>query len=176
MSLLKHLSTTNTKLLGKNWNNKYIRTMLIIVFFFTFGYTLSQKYTMGFNLSSSFPEKFFILEKKDIVEKLHNGDIVYALPPKNNYVPDGKMVIKKIVCSSGQILNVVGKDFYCDHNYLFEAKTIDSRGNPIKQFVYNGAIPKDYYFIASFVPKSFDSRYFGLVGREQIKGISIWKI
>ncbi|CUU90031.1 putative type IV secretory protease [Campylobacter hyointestinalis subsp. hyointestinalis] len=173
MSLSKHLLTI--ELLKKSCEYKYVRTMLIIVFFFIFGYVLSQKYYLGFNFSTSFPEKIFILEKKEVTDKLKNGDIIYALPPKNDYVPDGKMVIKKIVCSPGQILNVVGKDFYCDHNYLFKAKTKDSRGNSIEHFKFNGVIPKDHFFIASFVPNSFDSRYFGLVSRERIKGISIWK-
>ncbi|EAL3751808.1 S26 family signal peptidase, partial [Campylobacter coli] len=43
-----------------------------------------------------------------------------------------------------------------------------------EQFIFNGVIPKDKFFVMGTHPRSFDSRYWGFVDRKDIKGVSIW--
>lgn len=46
----------------------------------------------------------------------------------------------------------------------------------VEQFIFNGVIPKDKFFVMGTHPRSFDSRYWGFVDRKDIKGVSIWAI
>ena len=122
------------------------------------------------------PEKLFILEKKEnVTEEIHLMQIVYALPPKNIYVPEGKMIIKFVACMEGQTISFDGKNYFCDQNYLATVQEKDSKGRYITPSSFTGVIPKDKFWLLANHDKSFDSRYFGLVDRKDIKGIAKWK-
>lgn len=54
------------------------------------------------------------------------------------------------------------------------AQKTDKDGNKVEQFIFNGVIPKDNFFVMGTHPRSFDSRYWGFVDRKDIKGVSIW--
>lgn len=53
---------------------------------------------------------------------------------------------------------------------LDSIRAADSKGEPVTPFYYRGKIPNGSYFLYAAAPKSYDSRYFGLIGKERIVG------
>lgn len=56
----------------------------------------------------------------------------------------------------------------------------DSLGKPLNSKLHSMSIPAGYYFVLGKTPNSFDSRYYGLVRAEDIKGLAYplitWRI
>lgn len=87
----------------------------------------------------------------------------------------GKLFIKRIGCDSGQHLKVSNKEVFCDGRLIATVFEKNKEGKTLPKYQYEGIIP-DYQFFAlgdSF--RSFDSRYFGLVDKKQIRNTA-WRI
>ncbi len=90
---------------------------------------------------------------------------------------DNKVLIKKVGCVPGEILTKDAENtFYCRKTKLGTALDQDSQGNKLPVFKLTGPIPQDSYYMMGTNPRSFDSRYFGLIhGNDFIhKAIPIW--
>ncbi|WP_325099558.1 S26 family signal peptidase [Campylobacter sp. TTU-622] len=59
--------------------------------------------------------------------------------------------------------------YYCDNVFLGIAQKTDKDGNKVEQFIFNGVIPKDKFFVMGTHPRSFDSRYWGFVDKKILK-------
>ncbi len=75
---------------------------------------------------------------------------------------------KQVVCVEGQQLTYQADTFSCDGRVLGSVihKTFD--GTPIAVAEYNGVIPAGKVFVMGPHPRSFDSRYLGLLDRSQL--------
>jgi signal peptidase I len=169
MNLLKLFSNQSTV-------NQVMRNIVIIAIFFSGGSMLANHYGIHFNLSNSFKEKVFVIKKHFNKDAINKYDYISALPPlENNYIPDGEKIIKQIVCVEGQELVSSGGKFYCDGELVAVALNKDSSGNAINHFSFNGTIPKNSFFVIGDNPKSYDSRYFGFIERDNVMGVAIWR-
>jgi len=95
------------------------------------------------------------------------GDYVnYTLDPN---VVDNKniTVTKKVVCVEGDRLVNKGPRFYCNGQAIGTAKAKGRKKQVLKQFVWDGEIPKGMFFLSGEHKDSFDSKYWGfaLVGK-----------
>lgn len=140
------------------------------------GAQVLMNYGFYINQSASFKEHFFIIKKhfsnSDITR---DAIITKRMTQGSPYVPTGKLIVKKVVCESGNLLETRGKDFYCNGSYLVTALEKDSKGDSLEQFHFNGEIPKDKLFIVGENLKSYDSRYFGLIDKLEVEGVAIWR-
>lgn len=90
---------------------------------------------------------------------------------------ENNVLIKAVGCIPGGFLT---KDadgvFYCQQTRLGKALTKDSNGNLLPVFNFTGPIPKGSYFMIGTNPRSFDSRYFGLIHDDAFlsKALPIW--
>lgn len=75
---------------------------------------------------------------------------------------------KQVVCVEGQQLAYQADTFSCDGQVLGAVihKTFD--GTPIEVAAFNGVIPAGKVFVMGPHPRSFDSRYLGLLDRAQL--------
>jgi len=76
--------------------------------------------------------------------------------------------IKRIACDQGSVLITENLNFYCDGIFLGKAKTRSKRGVPVTPFQYRGLIPEGYAFLMNDHPDSYDSRYYGIVGKNHV--------
>ena len=106
---------------------------------------------------------------------LKNKIVSFDFPIDTQYFKKDTPFAKEVKCESGDTLNTQGKEYFCNSIPIGKARTTDSNGNPVKQFIFNGVIPENYYFVMGDNPKSFDSRYWGFLEKENIRGVSIWK-
>ena len=81
-------------------------------------------------------------------------------------------VIKKVACSGGDLLEIRGRTFFCNGDFLGEAKEHSLKGERLEPFVYNGIIEKGDLFVLGEGRDSYDSRYFGFIRVEDVRAIA----
>lgn len=77
--------------------------------------------------------------------------------------------VKRIGCDEGQILTRNGKngrDFYCNGEYLGQAKERSKKGDLLAPAQLGGVIPHGKAFMSGDSKDSYDSRYFGFVDKK----------
>ena len=121
--------------------------------------------------------KFVIPESESVVGSLF---LVENKNNKNDYVifeynkidyknyHQGKLFIKKVGCNSGQHLTVDDHRAICDGKVIATMFEKNYDGKLLPKYKYDGFIPSDKFFALGEHIRSFDSRYFGLVEKEQI--------
>lgn len=95
-----------------------------------------------------------------------NGDYIHIDWVDNT----GKQrnLVKIIKCSPGQKINNQNNLFYCDDNLIATALDVDKNGKKLPKLKINKIIPEGFYFVMGTHPRSYDSRYFGLIPEENI--------
>src|SRR5665647_3351275 len=87
------------------------------------------------------------------------------------------LLTKEVGCTPGATLAVdVDRRFSCNGKPLGQALKTDSQENTLPQFVFNGVIPQDSYYMTGSDARSFDSKYFGFIKKNEIlyKAYPIW--
>ncbi len=137
---------------------------------------LSWHYIFGIFATDSILNKSFIIIDKDIqkYDSLKHRIVAFKFPMDTFYYKKDTPFAKIVVCDSGDTLNTKGREFYCNGVLLGKARIYDNKGNKVPQFQYNGVISQDSCFVMGDNPMSFDSRYWGLLKKDRIKGVSIW--
>lgn len=165
--------------LSKNQIKKLIDKTQLALIIFVIGSIaisiLSQFYGIGVIHTKSIDKDIFIYKKR-FEGDLKDSLIYFSLPIQTRYFDKDSNFGKYVRCKEGQTLSVKGLKYYCNNVFLGEAKRTDKDGNKVEQFIFNGVIPKDKFFVMGTHPRSFDSRYWGFVDRKDIKGVSIWAI
>jgi len=103
-----------------------------------------------------------------------NGDLVMVTIDHPVYGKE--RIVKRIKCSGpGDILKI-DKDFaYCNGRKFTDLLKFDSNGKPLKPFLYEGSTNGLLFLFGPNNPKSFDSRYFGLIDPNQTERlIKLW--
>ena len=131
-----------------------------------------QIFIKVFDIKFAIPESesvngnLFLLQDKNI-----KNDYVVFEYNKMDYKDyhQGKLFIKKMGCDSGQHLLVTKDKALCDGETIATILEKNGEGETLPHYEYNGTIPNDSFFALGEHPRSFDSRYFGLVDKKQIK-------
>jgi len=144
----------------------------------TYIYYPKISYRIGLIDSPSIFERIVIYKKIDPEKVKIQKDKLYVFPLEKNtlYYKKGTMFIKYAKCLPGDKLQVKGLKYYCNGKYFAEARTTDSKGKPVKHFVYNGIIPKGKVFMYAPHPRSYDSRYWGFLDENDITGEVVWEV
>jgi len=82
----------------------------------------------------------------------------------------GDKFIKFLKCDEGDYLKVQGGSFYCNDEFIAKAIKINSYGEKVKHFKFNGNIPKGKFFAYTPFHYSYDSRYWGFANKSEIIG------
>lgn len=148
--------------------------MFLLIFFLVsllvVGYTIPSNLVISYGESIS--GKVFL---KASVDSLNKNDYVIVQTSPDDIFSKGSLITKKVVCSPGDVLEVVGYDYYCNLEYLGRAKLKSKTGIPVTPYNPCGfgitckyVIPEKFYFVMGESKDSYDSRYFGLVPKEKI--------
>ena len=149
-------------------------TFLIITFVFYFPYihvigsldvSMSRRFYLKILPPSDEKEKEKAIRKHGYVE-IFVGDLEEYPPIKEKKV---LYLIKKVVCFPGDYLIAENGKFYCNGRLIAEAHP-ESPSPPIS---FRGRIPEGMFFAVGEHPKSFDSRYIGLIPSRRITGLLI---
>ena len=80
-----------------------------------------------------------------------------------------KKTIKQVACASGDRLSVIDRDYYCNGLFIGRAKDLSLRNEQVTNFVYSGEVPSSSLFVMGHSRDSYDSRYFGFIGSNDIE-------
>ena len=83
---------------------------------------------------------------------------------------DEVRAMKRVACVSGDLLNVVGQDYYCNNTFIGRSKLLSIKGEKLTPFIYNGIVPEGFVFLTGDHPDSYDSRYYGFIDRMTFQG------
>ena len=83
------------------------------------------------------------------------------------------LAVKYIKCNEGDNLRAEAGSFFCNNVFLGSAKSHSKKGMPVEAFTYNGTILKNYFFDMGTDINSYDSRYTGLVSKNEVKAVAI---
>lgn len=101
-----------------------------------------------------------------------------SMPLKGDYVmlevehpvlgPEPIQLTKQLVCDAGDLLQLKDQGFWCNGIRLGGYVTRTGDDQPLTPFAYDGRIPQGRAFVMGTHPRSFDSRYFGLVEKSRL--------
>jgi conjugal transfer pilin signal peptidase TrbI len=137
--------------------------VFIAVFALVFAGALSAS-RFSVTLTPSLSHRVFFLSKApDGVKK--DDYVLFDIP-----VPGIKeRVIKKAACSGGDYLETRVRQFFCNGEFLGEAKEYSLSGERLIQFAYSGEVPEGRIFVFGQNRDSYDSRYFGFIKEEDVQ-------
>jgi conjugative transfer signal peptidase TraF len=124
--------------------------------------------SIGINPTQSQPYRFFLILKK---APFQDGDLVAFRFPGSRYYEEGLLFVKEIEGMPGDHLAIrEDRTAWLNGEFLDQVRAADSQGQPVEPYMYDGVIPEGRYFLYAPAPKSYDSRYYGLIERERIVG------
>ena len=125
------------------------------------------------SITPSTEHRIFFLKKGPPPGELKKGAYV-MLDIRSKYVHHGTpyLVIKRIACTGGEVLNTAGRSFYCNGREIAVAKNLSLKGEDLPLFRYTGKIPSDAVFVTGQHRDSFDSRYFGFLRKTEVKAVA----
>ena len=119
------------------------------------------------NPSPSIRHKLFFLVREPA--RIRKGNYVIFRPKHTDPYIDGKTLIKKVTCDEGERLTEQGKSYFCDGVYLGRAKDFSLKRERLKNFIYEGVIPKGFCFVSGSNKDSYDSRYWGFLRKKDVE-------
>lgn len=151
--------------------NKFVFLVALFILLFVVAiryYTDNVGYFV-FTTSPSLKHRFFYVDLRRKEPKRGEYIAFWLYPDK--IISEKQRSIKEVVCFPGDVLEVRGREYYCNGFYLGRAKERSKKGIPVDNFKWNGVIPDGMYFVMGVHPDSYDSRYYGFVSKESIIGV-----
>lgn len=108
--------------------------------------------------------------------EVHKGDYVKLLMSHPIIAANGKpeLLTKRVACVAGEVLRFDGAEFWCGAEDLGGVLRKTWDGKALTPFQFDGPIPQGMAFVIGEHPRSFDSRYFGLVEVQRLT--RVWGI
>lgn len=119
------------------------------------------------NYTASLPLGVYWLRPGSPVSKGKVVDLSIPLRARplivGRYLPSGFRLLKRVVALEGDVVCLTGKQYRVNGVAISPIATVDSLGRPLPVFPFCGPVPAGMAFVATPVPSSLDSRYFGPV-------------
>jgi len=154
-------------------------TVVTLIMYFSLAW-LSSNYRLGLDLvdgESCLPYTAYIIDLND--KNITRGDF-FAFESKGMgpFYPDKTQVIKIATGMPGDKVTVdenvrVNMQKFGETNHLKEGGKLYKLGKRLKDYLRDETIPEDKIFALATHPRSYDSRYWGYVSKEQVIGRAI---
>jgi len=174
-------SSSNKKRPLWQLNKKEQRIALVLLTGLIAGLVLPQRIIIA--TSDSLDHRIFFKVPVDTA-RIKHGDFLLFQLQQGGHTPfirkglkENNVLIKEVGCIPADTLT---RDtdgvFFCNQTRLGKALTKDSKGNVLPVFNFNGPVPQASYFMIGTNPRSFDSRYFGLIHDDAFlsKALPLW--
>ncbi|WP_054871163.1 signal peptidase I [Caloranaerobacter sp. TR13] len=137
------------------------------------GITLVKGGSMLYTINNN--DRLLINKLSYIYKKPSRGDIIIFKPPLKNRKDE--LFIKRVIAVEGDKFKIVGNHVYINDELLIEKYIRDEKYIERDYNILQGTVPKGYVFVlGDNRNNSNDSRTFGFVPIENIKGKALTKI
>lgn len=124
--------------------------------------------SVGINPTASQPNRLFIILKGQPPQR---GDLAAFRFPGSRYYREGVLFVKEVEGLPGDHLQIRSdRTVKLNGIFLDTVRATDSQGRAVEPFLFDGVIPDGAYFLYAPAQNSYDSRYYGLIGKERIVG------
>lgn len=125
------------------------------------------------SLTPSTETRVFFLKNGPSSAELNKGAYV-MFELRFKYIDKGVShgVIKQIMCVEGDHLSRLANTFFCNGKKVAVTKSTSRAGAELPQFYFDGNIPAGFIFVAGRHKDSYDSRYFGLLKKEEVQTVA----
>jgi len=146
------------------WLIFFSRLLLLFAVVFTIGTVMERVVIVR---GKSVPHTV-LFSSPGAVARMGDYVTVTVYPDTHAVIDKRSVFLKRVACDSGQFIELVNDTFFCDDHRLggFVRETLD--GRPLQPWPGGVVIPDGKAFIMGSHPRSFDSRYFGLVRKEDL--------
>ncbi len=126
----------------------------------------------AFTTTVSLKHRFFFLKNVSGDVPVRKNSYV-MFPMHTQFILEGRefVAIKQVSCQPGDTLELKGRDYYCNGEFIASAKPLSMKGEPLSAFRFSGPVPSGMLFVTGHHKDSYDSRYFGFVRKEDVKAI-----
>lgn len=146
---------------------------------------LSVTLVVGILLVSMAAPQFFMITATDSLA--YNLWLRGSVPPVEEVTPGqfytfekihpwtNKMhetsITKEVACGPGGVISISpNREYFCNGALLGVAIEADSKGVKLERSSFQGVIPPGHYFmVGTNNPRSWDSKYYGLIRYEELK-------
>jgi len=144
--------------------NKYFYILIGVVFIIPIVYK-NLPIRIDFTQQSSLEYKIWLTYSDLSIDT----NYILFVPPKSKYISsDDVKYLKKIACKEQDFLTTIDMDYFCNGKYIGTSSRFDGNGKKIDNFIFNGTIPKDKFFVVGTHPLSHDSKYFGFIDKTKV--------
>jgi len=144
--------------------NKYFYILIGVVFITPIVYK-NLPIRIDFTQQSSLPYKLWVTYSDLSIDT----NYILFVPPKSKYISnDDVKYLKKIACKEQDFLTTIDMDYFCNGKYIGTSSRFNGNGKKIDNFIFNGTIPKDKFFVVGTHPLSHDSKYFGFIDKAKV--------
>ncbi len=84
------------------------------------------------------------------------------------HLKPGATLVKRIGCAPGQVLQVTITEVRCNGILIGKVRKTSLAGLSLAPALFDGPIPKQFYFMVGDHPASYDSRFLGLIPLEWV--------
>lgn len=170
-------SASNKKPFGKLTKREQTIAIVVLAFGLLGGW-LPERISVA--TSGSVGHRVFFLSPPSM--KASTGDfLVFRHKDDTTFVrkslTNNDRMIKIVGCKGGEPLTVSDdRQYKCGERLLGVALETDSKGVALPHFAFNGPVPEGELFMVGTDPRSFDSKYFGFIGENEIlfRALPIW--
>ena len=129
---------------------------------------------LSISTTNSVGYHFFYCKKKFKTKELKK-DTMVIIPLYTKLIENcwPCLATKYIRCDEGDLLNAQNGSFFCNNIYLGSSKTHSKKGESLNSFNYDGIIPENQFFAMGTCIDSYDSKYMGLINKNDVKAIAI---
>jgi len=126
-----------------------------------------------FSFTNSDGYRLFIVYRCNPYHLKRGTYIVFKPPARAIYAPKGFDFVKEIAGVPGDVVQRKGRWFLLNGKYVAYALKKTRWGKPLYPWNLDGKgnkmiIPEGYYFVYGVNPRSYDSRYYGLIPAKSI--------
>lgn len=140
-------------------------------------YMENNGFKFAANVSNSLPGTLYFARHKSVTNLSKKDIVMFKLPvdvPKEYGFQKGDTFLKVVTCTPGDVIATTeGKwhyTFSCNDKIVATAYKYDKLKNKLPHPSIDGVIPEGRYFVTTSHPKSFDSRYYGLIDQSALIG------
>lgn len=153
----------------------WVKASIALLIIFSFGWSFQSRYRIGIDTQStlSMTNRVFLIDIKD-QEIKRDKNYVFVVTKALPIYDQGTELIKRVVGLPGDTVSI-DEDFNILVNHhvvakgLWHLKEIDQKVVQ-ERFVGSRVLAPDEFWVMGLSEKSFDSRYFGPIHADQIKG------
>lgn len=156
-------------------NSQALWESVLIILAGIYFYAVYVPWGLGFVTTPSIPVGMYLTQRIGPADQLHVGDEACFIPvmpewaQSRNYIGPQTKLCKRIAAVTSDRLEVSSDSVTIKTNgrtpaLVLKFLSLDSKGRPLTRAKLPGTVPPGFVFVAGTnSPKSFDSRYLGLV-------------